>query len=236
MRKKLRAIYSRYIAHKNKPLIASQNDILATQFLAPLQGEYLPWSNSSIRPSAMVSVINDVVIGAKQTILECGGGISSFYIARALKESGSGMLYTVEDNLEWAKFLERRLEQEQLADFSKVIYAPLVSSTFNIESSVQGLWYDTNPIKGELADRKIDTLLVDGPGAYTRETRFSRYPAVPFFSQFFSNEYTIFLDDINRPGEQKIVEKWEEELSINFDRRLLNGNIAIGRPHSAFKI
>jgi hypothetical protein len=59
---------------------------------------------------------------------------------------------------------------------------------------------------------------------------------VPFFKDSLSPNYTIVLDDINRLGEQEIVERWEGELGIRFQSRFLDGTIALGRQKAAFVI
>ncbi|MCL1467693.1 class I SAM-dependent methyltransferase [Argonema galeatum] len=216
----------------NKYLWADRKDILAMQYLAPLSKTYLPWTSSSMRPSALVIVLNDIVINRRTCILECGGGISTFYMARLLKEKG-GHLYTVEHDKEWAEILNWLLKQEGLSECVSVIPAPLVKTDLAIN---ENLWYDTKIIGDIISGQKIDLLIVDGPLAYTKELMYARYPAVPYYKNFLATEYTIVLDDINRQGEQEILLKWEKELGILFQKRLADGNIGIGSSKRSFKI
>jgi hypothetical protein len=66
---------------------------------------------------------------------------------------------------------------------------------------------------------------VDGPPAYREEIQYSRFPAVPFFQGELAPHSTVILDDINRPGEQEILRRWQALLNVNFDTSI--GNVAI---------
>jgi predicted O-methyltransferase YrrM len=202
------------------------NDILAANFLAPLSTSYLPWSGSSMRPSGLVNVLNDIFINNRAIILECGGGISTFYIARLLSSRG-GHLYTVEHNQEWLDLLQNQLNKEGLAHLVTFIYAPLKPTNLSLENIP---WYDGEAIDKQLPqDKKIDLLLVDGPPAYEEHLKYSRYPAVPYFLSQLKSDFTIVIDDANRSGEQEIIKRWEKILNLDFEMR--EGDIAIARTN-----
>jgi predicted O-methyltransferase YrrM len=210
--------------HQLNEIIEQQKDILAAHYLAPLSTDYLPWSAYAMRPSGLVNILNEIIINNCQVIVECGGGISTFYIARLLKSRG-GHLYTIEHNPEWLEFLEKGLKKEGLLDGVTLIEAPLKSSGLGLDDIP---WYDPEALSKQLPqDIKIDLLLVDGPTAYTEETQYSRYPAVPYFLPFFSQNCTIVIDDVNRQGEQEIVKRWEKLLNLDFETK--DGNIAMAR-------
>jgi hypothetical protein len=227
-----KGFYQKYILSKINEIVANQHDILATQRLTSLSKTYLPWSQSSMRPSGLVTVLNEILIHKRYCIVECGGGISTFYIARLLKERG-GHLYTIEHEEFWANFITEKLKEENIDGFASVIFAPLVSTELGLEGNY---WYDTEILKEKFFDKKIDMVLVDGPPAYKDNIKYARYPAAPYFHQFMADDYTIILDDANRLGEQEIMKKWESYLNISFERRLLEGNIAIGRAKSLFTV
>jgi len=220
-----------YQAHKIVNRIAFQavrdrKDILAMQALAPLSPTYLPWSGAAMRPTAVATVINEVVVNGRRLVVELGGGISTFYLARALRDAG-GHLYTVEHNDGWASILERKLRDEGLGDSVTVIYAPLkpTSTGWGGDDS----WYAEEDLRAAVPRAGVDLLLVDGPPAYGEGRRHTRYPAVPFFSEVLAPAYTIVLDDIDRRGEQEILPRWESLLGIRFERRFVRGSIALGR-------
>jgi len=79
-------------------------------------------------------------------------------------------------------------------------------------------------------------LLVDGPPAHDKNIMYARYPAAPYFKPFMSEDYTIILDDINRKGEQEILQKWEKELAITFYQYQLDGSIAIAQSKNSWLI
>jgi hypothetical protein len=212
-----------------KYLLFPLKDALAMQYLMPLSQSYLPWTGYSIRPSGLVKIINEIIINQRTQILECGGGISTIYIARLLKDRG-GRLYSIENDARWAGIIKNILEAEGLAEFVSIIVAPLAQSQFGLDGNY---WYDEAIVKNAIADTKVDLLIVDGPTATTEATSSARYPAVPFFRSYFASDYAVVLDDIIRSGEQEIVSKWEKELKITFRNYAIDGGIAVG--HAKYK-
>jgi hypothetical protein len=67
-------------------------------------------------------------------------------------------------------------------------------------------------------------------GAYVpRDRRNARYPALPFFRPRMADRCTVLLDDISRRGEQEVVDRWEQELEIKFERCFIDGSTAIAQ-------
>jgi hypothetical protein len=148
----------RYICNRlNRVPISNQKDILAMQYLAPLSQTYLPWTVMSMRPSGLVKVLNEIVINRRSCIVECGGSVSTFYIARLLKEKG-GHLYTIEHDKEWVEVLQGLLAEQGLDKFVSVIFAPLVKTQLAVNA---GSWYNESIIQKALATIKLDLLIVD---------------------------------------------------------------------------
>ena len=75
-------------------------DVLAMQALAPLTEGYIPWNAASMRPSSVMVILNEIMFNHRQSILECGSGISTIYIAALLRNTG-GHLFTVENDPGW---------------------------------------------------------------------------------------------------------------------------------------
>ena len=40
---------------------------------------------------------------------------------------------------------------------------------------------------------------------------------------------TVVLDDVERPGEQEVLRRWEQETGLAFDRSLESGGVAVAR-------
>ena len=212
--------------------LLENKDILAMHYLKPIFDNYLPWNCYAIRPSGLVKIINEITINNRTSILECGGGISTIYIAKILQEHG-GHLYTIEHDVDWVKFLKKLLAQQGLTQYVSIITAPLEDCPISFKGD-RSLWYSLDTLKNAFNNVEIDLLIVDGPPAYTKKTMYARYPAVPFLKQYFASDYAVILDDIRRSGEKKIVARWQNELGINFVRYPIQGGIAIAYSQAKF--
>jgi hypothetical protein len=199
-------------------------DLLAWHALTPLSPEYAPWSSASLRPSALVAVLNDVLVHGRRAVVECGGGVSTLYVARLLERLGEGQLVTVEHDARWVAFLERALAREGL-ERARVVHAPLAEHPLAWGSP----WYDEAALRAALPEAPVDLLLVDGPPAWAPGTEHSRYPALPVLLDDMAADATVVLDDLGRPGERAVLERWEAETPLRFEHRPELGGIAIAR-------
>lgn len=214
-------------------LSRSAHDAVAMQVLAPLSSTYLPWSTPALRPSGLVKVLNEILINRRHCIVECGGGLSTLYIARLMQQRGSGHLYTLEHDLEWLELLKALLQEQGLSDYVTVIPAPLAPCDLALENN---LWYDLTAFRSQFTTSTIDLLLVDGPPAYDRPRRLSRYPALPALRDLFAPDFAVFLDDINRSGEAEIIIKWAAEFNLTFEQYFYDGDIALARSQGGFYV
>jgi hypothetical protein len=197
------------------------------QVLAPLSTAYLPWSASALRPSAIVGILNEIVIRRRRRVVELGGGVSTLYLGRLLGRHG-GRLHTVEHDADWAALLDDQLCAEGLREVVTVVLAPLAPTPGGWPGAPPE-WYSEAELDCVRAGGPIELLLVDGPPAWRRELRHSRYPAARFFRDSLAPGATVVLDDIDRRGERDILARWEDELGITFERRFADGSIAVGR-------
>jgi hypothetical protein len=211
------------------------NDLHAARALAPLSERYAPWSPIAMRPAAVVTILNEIVTNDRNRIVECGGGISTLYIARLLRQRARGHLWTVEDDGPWADYLRAQVESEGASAYVSVLHADLAPTSLSI-AGANGRWYDERKVREWIGEEPIELLIVDGPAGYTPERRHARYPAVPYLRPLLADDYAVVLDDIHRPGEQEIVERWERELGIAFERRYSAGRIAIAHSRPSFAV
>jgi hypothetical protein len=211
-----------------------RRDLLALQALAPLASTYLPWSISAMRPSGIVAALNEITVNRRRGIVELGGGVSTLFLARLLRRRG-GHVWTVEHDEGWADLLTEELANEDLDRVATVVRAPL-APVDGAWPGEEGAWYEPDILGPALAGHPVDLLIVDGPPAYRTGLGHARYPAGRFFAPMFADDYTIILDDIDRPGEQEIMERWETELGVTFECRLVDGGIGIGRRGAAFTV
>jgi SAM-dependent methyltransferase len=204
----------------------TDRDLHAWAILRPLldAGGYLPWSEGAMRPSGLVDVCNEIVLGPRRRVLELGSGASTVLLGRLLRTTG-GTLVAVEHDATWAGWVAERLVAEGLGDTASVVHAPLEQRP---EHALP--WFVADGVDAALAalGTPPDLLVVDGPPAFRPEDAPSRLPAVAELLERLAPGATIVLDDIGRPGERAVLELWERETALRFERRPEAG-IAVAR-------
>ncbi|GAB4539744.1 MAG: hypothetical protein Fur002_05360 [Anaerolineales bacterium] len=202
-----------------------RTDVFAAQVLAPLSGKYVPWTMPALRPGALATILNDIVINQRKVIVECGGGVSTIYIARLLKQIGGGHLYTIEHGADWIEILKEQVAAEK--EFVTFIHAPMRP----LKRIRAGDWYDEAVVTEALQGVHIDLLVVDGPNETLDDLQI-RYAALPILQPFFSEKHALTLDDVNRKGERVILAEWKKQVNLNFH---IVSNMAIGLQTDAYK-
>ena len=193
-------------------------------------GPYLPWGAGTMRVAGLVAVCNDVVLSDRRCLVELGSGTSTVLLARLLRErwpGGDHRQVAVEHDAAWARWVRDQLGREGLADRTTVLHVPLAAHPHGLP------WYDEGPLHAgldaALRGRPVDLLLVDGPPADTADKVLARYPALPALHGRLAPGATVVLDDVERPGEQEVLLRWEREHDVRFERRAANAGVAIGR-------
>ena len=167
----------------------------------------LPWSGWALPARALLDVVGTVLIRGGRTVVECGSGVSTLYLARLLKATGAGHVYSLEHDEKWAALVDSMLDRNALADWATVIRAPLRSQTIlGHETS----WYEIPD--GALPQDPVDVLLVDGPVGL--RAPLARLGALPFFHERLAADAVVFLDDAVREDEQQIKEIWCREYDM----------------------
>lgn len=136
-------------------------------------------------------------------IVECSSGTSTLVLARCLQINGAGIVYSLEHDVAYARRTRRQLQLHGLADWAKVIDAPLLKQTFG---GREHAWYDCSSM--EPVD-EIDMIVIDGPPQATGDQ--ARYPAGPALFPRLAPGAAIFLDDAARPGERAALQRWADE-------------------------
>jgi predicted O-methyltransferase YrrM len=175
-----------------------------------------------LRPRVLGALVAELE-GGRREVVECGSGVSTIVLARALREH-EGRLHSLEHDSGWATFVRSWLEREGLEGRATVIEAPLGPHPLALE----GLgWYEPAAL-ARLPEAGIDLLLVDGPPAGDPGLGRSRYPALPALAERLADDAMVVLDDVDRPGEAQVLAAWEAETEFRFER-LAKERIAIGR-------
>ena len=194
------------------------SDVVALSALQPLVGGYVPWTTWSMRPSAILTIVNEIELKQRSTVVELGAGASTLYLARAMANVG-GRLLSIEQDPELAEFVTRLVAREGLSLVASVEQVGLsaLPSTYGVDSTIwtsPELWYDIDQLRAVCPDG-IDVLVVDAPPGGNQEHVLVREPAVDALRGQFATEYSIFLDDTDRPAERETLRRWGDRLGIH---------------------
>ena len=188
-------------------------DTYGMTLLQPITGKFVMvplFTSSAIRPIALAALINDVVINRRKTIIEFGAGLTTLYLAKVIKlYKLETNFISVEENADWLHFLKAQLEAEGLTGIVDFVEAPL-------KNYDHGKWYDQEKVIEKIKAHSIDLAIVDGPTAYQKGESNNRYLALPTIKKYMASEFSLYLDDVNRPGELQILKKWEADFSLEF--------------------
>jgi predicted O-methyltransferase YrrM len=167
---------------------------------------YLPWTEGTIRPAALVTVLNEITFAERKHIVELGSGVSTVVIGRLLAQRG-GKVTAVEHDPAWARLVRSQVERERLKDVVEVIVSPLEPHPASWSGAP---WYSQESVA--LLPGEIDVLLIDGPPGYGQGMSHSRYPAMPALAGRMAGLGLVILDDADREPEREIVARWAEEV------------------------
>ena len=201
-------------------------DAAARFALGALSGPYLPWGSGAMRPAGLVAVCNDIVLNDRRRIFELGSGISTVLMARLLAQVSAGgdrRLAAVEHDARWRRWVVGQLAREAVGDHVAVVDAPLRPRPADGSWS----WYDEAALDagldGVIGGDLIDLLIVDGPPAFGDGLSLARHRALPVLRDRLAPDATVVLDDVERPGEQEVLRRWEEEFGLVFRRDRIAG-------------
>jgi predicted O-methyltransferase YrrM len=155
----------------------------------------------TLRPVAL-NLVRDLIRAGRTSVVECGSGLSTVTIARALRAADRGRVHSLEHAPEFAATTRAALADEALDGFATVVDAPLVDG-----------WYDRAAL-ARLPRSGVELLLVDGPPANEPEIERSRYPALPALAGRLARDAAIVLDDADRDGERWVIERWLDEFPL----------------------
>jgi hypothetical protein len=195
-----------------------------TETLARLLTEGPPLQTDawSLGTGALERVLVEIDRGAR-TIVEFGSGLSTIVIARRLVGLGEGHLYSLEHDRAWAGLAAGRIATEDLGARVSMVEAPLAEHPL---AQPGCRWYSPAAL-GTLPTCGIELLLVDGPPAGETGTERSRFPALPVLADRLADRAVVILDDIGREGERWVLDRWEAEHGLCFERHEAEG-VAIG--------
>jgi hypothetical protein len=204
--KKLNQETIRLISNNSQMLLQKNNELAMNTHSAILMSHRFFAEQLQVTEYSMCATNLGVIMDILKTrnpkkVVELGCGLSTILVASWLKEKGDGKIVSFENADFWAEKCSSDLRYNGLTDFGEVRTVSLGSCPGFGE---QFLWYK---LDGKIQDiRNIDLLIVDGPQAI--EEPLSRLPALKVFYDLLSIDATVFLDDGDRIGERKTVERW----------------------------
>lgn len=162
-----------------------------------------PVSGWALNPSGLLLLVDTIERSRATTIVECGSGTSTVWMALALRNLGRGRIWSFDHDKRFAERTRQMLAAHGLEEWAEVQHAPLVTTAtprgeFN--------WYDLDPLE---ITPPIDLLVVDGP-PHTAQHH-ARYPALPVFAPYLAPDALIVVDDAQRTDEAGMVAHWQEE-------------------------
>jgi predicted O-methyltransferase YrrM len=140
-------------------------------------------------PDLLVHLARAVLDRRPGVVVECGSGVSTLVIARALQLNGSGRVHALECVPPFAEMTRERIGRAGLSDLVEVVDAQLVPA-----GEGGPLWYDA-PSVAALPD-PIDLIFVDGP--QSRDGA-SRAPVLDGLLPRLAPGGAVLFDDARRP-------------------------------------
>lgn len=174
--------------------------LIADKDRLPQAGSY------ALRADGVAELVALMDSARPETVVECGSGASTVWIASMLRERGSGHLVSVDHDEYFMGLTQRRVEETGLSEFVTFVHAPLVE----LEDEGTAKWYDFGQIAPHL--RTVDFLLVDGPPASAGPK--VRTPALHFFYEHLAPGAVVAVDDATRPAERAMVDEWIDTFGL----------------------
>lgn len=168
----------------------------------------LSWPLPSLRgwtasPDFLLLLAQHVLQTKPKCIVECSSGASTIVLAQCAKLNDHGHILSLEHDAHYAEKTRQQLIKQELEDWVTVIDAPLKDYEF---SGQNYRWYT---LSKQIQSKCIDMLVIDGPPADLNYC--ARYPAGPLLLTSLNKNGVVFLDDTDRPDEQKIIQRWTDE-------------------------
>lgn len=171
-----------------------------------------PVGGWALTAASLLEVWHLVETHRPRTIVECGSGTSTLWLAYAARHVGGARVVALDHDARYAAATRALLDRHGLGDVAEVRHAPLREVT--VDQEVLS-WYDT----AQLADvASVDLLLVDGPPKWTGSQ--ARYPAVPVLRDRLAPGALVLADDAERPEEKKTIRRWRAQYDVGSPERL----------------
>jgi predicted O-methyltransferase YrrM len=145
------------------------------------------------------------------SIVECGSGTSTVFMAKLLKQINPGGRLTALEHLrEYAHETDRLLADHTVEEAAEVLRTPL--EDWEVDGKRLS-WYGVDPDR--FPKNSIDLLVVDGPPHTTGEQ--PRHAAAFVLQEHLSENCIIVLDDGKREQEKQAAHQWADVLGAEVE-------------------
>ena len=171
----------------------------------PLRHPLPPMRGLAVSPDLALLLYELVHEHRPGLVVECGSGVSSLVIGYGLKALGSGHLISFEHDVRNAERAAALVGRHGLDRQVQIVHAGLQETRVAGES---WQWYGPE-IEETLVGKRARLVFVDGPPSSLQPL--ARYPALRRLSPFLADDAILVLDDVARPDEWAITERWLRE-------------------------
>ena len=162
-------------------------------------------------PSLQLYSLKILLFCRPKAILELGSGQTTKLLSHYARQHPEVYVLTLEQSEAWAD----RVKDQIAHDYR---YVPLAPKTFTCRGTgerVTTRWYADVP---DLATRKFNYILVDGPdlgGLGTDYTAYSRGGVLEYMPSMLAESFVVMFDDAERAGEQMTIAAFKRILDAS---------------------
>jgi len=169
------------------------------------------WGNQWAADEEYLEAVLHAAWTADGPILECGSGLTTLLVGMIAARTGQ-RLYSLEHIPFWADKIGRLLERYDVRS-AYVDVAPL-------REGDEYAWYA--PTARVMAER-FALVICDGP---PESTRGGRYGLMPVMRSRLASGCRILVDDVHRPKDAAVLDRWAQELDVVPERLGRGGTFA----------
>lgn len=171
----------------------------------PLRHPLPPMRGQAVSPDLALLLYELVHVHQPALVVECGAGVSSLVLGYALEAVGSGRLIAFEHDAGHAQRTAALVRRHRLERQVEIVHSGLQ------EMRVAGerwQWYGAE-VDETLVAQRARLVFIDGPPSSLQPL--ARYPALRRLAPFLAEDAILVLDDVARPDEWAITERWLRE-------------------------
>jgi predicted O-methyltransferase YrrM len=171
----------------------------------PLRHPLPPMRGQAVSPDLALLLYELVHAHEPTLVVECGAGVSSLVLGYALESVGAGRLIAFEHDGGHAQRTAALVRRHRLERQIEIVHSGLQEMRLAGET---WQWYGAE-VEETLVGKRARLVFVDGPPSSLQPL--ARYPALRRLSPFLAEDAIVVLDDVARPDEWAITERWLRE-------------------------